>query len=107
MPIVYRLGDVFVLPSKSETWGLAVNEAMACGRPAIVSDACGCAPELIIQGETGYVFNHTSKNDLLELLQQFNSKKITVAMGKRALAHIKQFSLERVAEVIEHAVVDG
>lgn len=48
MPVVYRLGDVFVLPSAyEETWGLAVNEAMACGRPAIVSDRVGCAEDMI------------------------------------------------------------
>ncbi|HLO37437.1 MAG TPA: glycosyltransferase family 4 protein, partial [Lacibacter sp.] len=66
MPLVYRIGDVFVLPSKSETWGLAVNEAMACSRPVIISDACGCAPELIVQGETGFVFNG---NDAVQLLK--------------------------------------
>ena len=56
MPMVYRLGNLFVLPSISETWGLAVNEAMACGRPALVSDGVGCAPDLIRSGETGEVF---------------------------------------------------
>jgi len=44
MPVVYRLGDVFVLPSShGETWGLAVNEALACSRPIVVSDRVGCA----------------------------------------------------------------
>jgi glycosyltransferase involved in cell wall biosynthesis len=48
MPVVYRLGDVFVLPSAfGESWGLAVNEALACGRPVIVSDRVGCAPDLV------------------------------------------------------------
>jgi glycosyltransferase involved in cell wall biosynthesis len=105
MPLVYRLGDVFVLPSKSETWGLAVNEAMACSRPAIVSDACGCAPELIKEGETGFVFDYTKKNDLLTALQQFKSKEIASTMGEQAFIHIQQFSLERVAEVIENKVM--
>ena len=56
MPVAYRLGDVVVLPSRGpgETWGLAVNEAMACGRPAVVSDRVGCAPDLI-QPDTGRV----------------------------------------------------
>jgi len=51
MPLVYRLGDVFVLPSAwGETWGLAVNEALACGRPVVVSDRVGCAPDLVGEG---------------------------------------------------------
>jgi glycosyltransferase involved in cell wall biosynthesis len=48
MPVVYRLGDLFVLPSGwGETWGLAVNEALACGRPVLVSDRVGCAADVI------------------------------------------------------------
>ncbi len=48
MPVVYRLGDVFVLPSShAESWGLAVNEALACGTPVIVSDRVGCAADVI------------------------------------------------------------
>ena len=49
MPVAYRLGDVVVLPSRGpgETWGLAVNEAMASGRAVIVSDRVGCAPDLV------------------------------------------------------------
>jgi glycosyltransferase involved in cell wall biosynthesis len=46
MPIVYRLGDLFVLPSASETWGISVNEALACGRPILVSDNVGCAADV-------------------------------------------------------------
>ncbi len=47
MPVVYRLGDVFVLPSAfGETWGLAVNEALACGRRVLISDKVGCAREI-------------------------------------------------------------
>lgn len=48
MPTVYRLGDIFVLPSGfGESWGLAVNEALACGRPVIVSDRVGCAADTV------------------------------------------------------------
>ncbi len=59
MPIVYRLGDVFCLPSKGpgETWGLAVNEAMACGRPLIISNKVGCGRDLVRHGYNGIIFN--------------------------------------------------
>jgi glycosyltransferase involved in cell wall biosynthesis len=57
MPTVYAAADVLVLPSDGlETWGLAVNEAMACGVPAVVSDAVGCGPDLVEQGVTGATF---------------------------------------------------
>jgi len=51
MPVVYRLGDLLVLPSAyGETWGLAVNEAVACGRPVLVSDRVGCAADVVEPG---------------------------------------------------------
>lgn len=47
MPKVYAASDCLVLPSNShETWGLVANEALAAGKPIIVSDACGCAEDL-------------------------------------------------------------
>lgn len=53
----YAACDCLVLASAdSETWGLVVNEAMACGLPAIVSDACGCVPDLIVEGVTGHSY---------------------------------------------------
>jgi glycosyltransferase involved in cell wall biosynthesis len=45
-----------VLPSFREPWGLVVNEALSHGCPVVVSDNCGCVPELVIDGLTGYAF---------------------------------------------------
>ena len=53
----YVASDALVLPSDGgETWGLVVNEAMACARPCIVSDRVGCGPDLVIPQETGSIF---------------------------------------------------
>jgi glycosyltransferase involved in cell wall biosynthesis len=53
----YCAADCLLLPSAySETWGLVVNEALQCGIPAIVSDRVGCHPDLIVAGQTGFVF---------------------------------------------------
>jgi glycosyltransferase involved in cell wall biosynthesis len=57
LPAVYASADLLVLPSDGrETWGLVVNEAMACGIPAVVSDVVGCGPDLIDPGRTGATF---------------------------------------------------
>jgi len=57
MPAVYATADILVLPSDgNETWGLVANEALACGRPIIVSDAAGCAPDLAADGTVGRIF---------------------------------------------------
>lgn len=56
LPAVYAAADVVILPSViSETWGLVVNEAMAMGCAAIVSDRVGCAPEIVEGRDTGLV----------------------------------------------------
>src|SRR5207253_7963753 len=53
----YGIADCLALPSdRSETWGLVVNEALATGLPVVVSDAVGCAPDLVRDGETGAQF---------------------------------------------------
>ena len=57
MPAIYAASDVLVLPSSGrETWGLVANEALACGRPIVVSDAVGCAPDLAADGSAGRVY---------------------------------------------------
>ncbi|MDT7856826.1 glycosyltransferase family 4 protein [Rubrivirga sp. S365] len=58
LPAYYAAADALVLPSDGgETWGLVVNEAMACRTPAAVSNAVGCAPDLIDEGATGATYS--------------------------------------------------
>ena len=65
LPAVYSLSDCLILASDyDETWGLVVNEAMACGLPAIVSKRCGCHLDLIRNGITGYSFEFGNIDDL-------------------------------------------
>lgn len=73
--IEYAKATALVLPSTREPWGLVVNEALACGCPAIVSSQCGCVPEPVIDGKTGYVHKPASADDLsskmLAAIEQF------------------------------------
>lgn len=104
MPLIYRLGNVFVLPSISETWGLSVNEAMACGRPVIVSDACGCAEDLIEEGETGYLFQAGNEKDLKQQLERFTDFNLVAKMGHLALEKINEYSFIQTAISIEQSI---
>lgn len=56
LPVWYAVADALVLPSAAETWGLVVNEGMACGLPAVVSDQVGCAHDLIDNLHTGFTY---------------------------------------------------
>lgn len=73
LPACYVAADALVLPSCSETWGLVVNEAMACRLPALVSDAVGCTPDLIDEGVTGFTFPAGKTEALGERLLQVQS----------------------------------
>jgi glycosyltransferase involved in cell wall biosynthesis len=56
LPETYAAADVLVLPSEYEPFGVVVNEAFACGTPALVSRACGSAGDLVVDNETGFTF---------------------------------------------------
>lgn len=108
MPVVYRLGDVFVLPSRGpgETWGLAVNEAMACGRPVVVSDRVGCAPDLVGR-ETGFVVPAGDTGALRRRLETLvEDEELRCRMGRKAQAQIKDWSIRQAARRIERTIVD-
>jgi glycosyltransferase involved in cell wall biosynthesis len=75
MPVVYRLGDLFVLPSTyGETWGLALNEALACGRRVIASDKVGGAPDLISSSREGAVFQARNWDNFKDKVGQVLAK---------------------------------
>jgi len=95
MPRYYGISDLLTLPSDdSETWGLVVNEAMACGIPAIVSDRVGCGPDLIMPGETGAVYPMGNIQKLSDAIENFmpllNSKEISAAVKQK----INKYSIE-------------
>jgi glycosyltransferase involved in cell wall biosynthesis len=56
MPGIYGACDIFVLPSRDEPWGLAINEAMCAELPIVASAEIGCVPDLVKQGVNGYTF---------------------------------------------------
>jgi glycosyltransferase involved in cell wall biosynthesis len=91
----YAASDALVLPSTGEeTWGLVVNEAMACGVPAIVSDEVGCAPDLIEEGRTGFTYPCRDVAALADRMTRVaaQSPDERRMMGSQARARIADFS---------------
>jgi glycosyltransferase involved in cell wall biosynthesis len=109
MPAVYRLGDVFVLPSQGpeETWGLALNEAMASGRAVIASSKVGGAYDLIRSGENGWIFESGDRSALEGLLRRVvaSGRRGLHAMGQTAQASRVHWSSEESARRIGEAVL--
>lgn len=70
LPALYALAEALVLPTHSDTWGLVVNEALACGLPVIVTDVAGCAADLVRDGENGFVIPPRDSQALCEALQR-------------------------------------
>lgn len=107
LPSFYKACNALVLPSDGrETWGLVVNEAAACGIPAVVSDATGCALDMINEGQTGYTYPVGNVDALasrmLALKEVCEGKP---SMIRQALAEkVAYYSIERATEGLESAL---
>lgn len=106
MPSAYRIGDAYVLPSRGETWGLAVNEAMASGRPVIVSSRVGAARDLVQPGSTGWIFESGDTAALTAVLRAALGvgRAGLARMGLQARGLIDGWSSEAAADAIAAAV---
>lgn len=103
----YVASDCLVLPSDhGETWGLVVNEAMICGRPAIVSDRVGCGPDLIEHGSTGFIFPFGDVEALAAtLVDAASDRGRLVELGRRGKARVVEgYSVENAVEGTLEAV---
>ena len=81
MPVIYRTGDVTVLPSAyNETWGLCLNEAMACGRTVVASSRVGASRDLIVEQTSGFSCA-PDEESLHHCLQALPSRSRLLAMG--------------------------
>ncbi|GAB3888521.1 glycosyltransferase family 4 protein [Spirosoma agri] len=99
VPEILALSNILVLPSRSEPWGLVVNEAMACGLPVLVSDRCGCVPDLVHDGQNGFVFDPNQPDQLVRRMAQFMDGTVdTHQMSQAAKQLIATYSPNAVAQ---------
>jgi glycosyltransferase involved in cell wall biosynthesis len=103
LPVYYAFANAFVHASTTEQWGLVVNEAIASGLPVIVSERCGCAPELV-QGN-GFTFDPMDEHELASLLFKMAtlSDDERKRLGDASLRITENISPERFGEGLERA----
>lgn len=105
IPKFLGVSDVLILPSISETWGLVVNEAMAAGLPVLVSNRCGCYPDIVKHGVNGFSFDPFDEAELLDCMKNIiENKKHLQNMGQASLDIIKDYTPERAARVVSEAI---
>jgi glycosyltransferase involved in cell wall biosynthesis len=107
MPVLYQAADLFCLPSKSETWGLSINEAMACGKAILASDKVGCVVDLVENGRNGAIFLSDDATGLVEKLQQLTEDKVQLGkLGQQSKLIIKDWCFLHIAEAIENKLLN-
>ena len=98
---VYAACDLFVFPSQI-TWGLAVVEAMAAGKPVIVSQEAG-ASEIIQTGVNGIIVENEKPEEIADRADLLmNDRKLRERMGETAQEYVtKNLSWEKYARTME------
>ena len=89
----YGLADALVLPTYTDTWGMVVNEAMACGLPVIVSRAAGCAADLIRENWNGRFVTPKDVSGLESAMRVLAEQtELRTTMGSNSAKHIRSYS---------------
>jgi glycosyltransferase involved in cell wall biosynthesis len=96
--------DIKVLPSKGEAFSIAVLEAALMKKPIIISDAVGCAHQLVFHGQTGLIFKSEDLNDLVAQIKLFlDNKNYATLLGQAAYAYVQNnFTSQKSLSYYEH-----
>jgi glycosyltransferase involved in cell wall biosynthesis len=95
LAVYYALAEALVLPTYSDTWGMVVNEAMACGLPVILSRAAGCAAELLKENWNGFLVPPMDVQSLTAAMQDLAADpELRARMGVRSEQLISSYSPE-------------
>lgn len=94
----YRAADVLAMPTRTDVWGLVINEAMAAGLPVVSSDACVAGLELVKNGVNGYIVPCGDVSALAGRLNEVLSGDLA-AMGRASLERIRPYTYENMARV--------
>jgi 1,2-diacylglycerol 3-alpha-glucosyltransferase len=93
LAIYYALAETLILPTYTDTWGLVVNEAMACGLPVILSRAAGCAADLVTENWNGLLVDPKDVSSLMLAMRTIADQPgLRATMGANSAQHIARYS---------------
>lgn len=102
LPRIYQLANCFVMPSCCETQSIVTLEAMAAGLP-VVAAAAGALPELIADGENGYLFKPGDARDLAcKVSLILDNRTLAEQMGMRSIERVLKHDIKLNMQHIEH-----
>lgn len=105
LPYYYAFASAFIHASTSEQWGLVVNEAMAAGLPVLVSERCGCVPELVKEGMNGFTFNPSDSTALANLMHAITNGSYDLElMGRKSSEIISNWQPDHFGKGLRKAV---
>jgi glycosyltransferase involved in cell wall biosynthesis len=105
LPNYYALADIFVLPTHRDTWGLVLNEAMACATPVVTTTAAGAAGDLVVDGRTGLVVPPKDSQALKRAIEHLaTSPAERKAIVERAVERVEEYTPEDYAAVMVETV---
>jgi len=96
MERIYVAGDLFVLLSNFDTFGMVVTEAMASGLPVIVSDKVG-AKDLVRNAENGFIVDRDNIEEICSKIVHMSDERVRVRMSRNAQKTIKDYTWDKVA----------
>ena len=103
---IYQISNLLILPSKYETWGLVINEAMACGIPVITTNKSGASYDLIKNDLTGYIYEFGNIDDLKNKVELvLNNKKNTLKIQNYIKKKVSHYSIDKTIESI-HSIIN-
>jgi len=109
MPRFYGIADLFVLPSRRDTWGLVLNEAMACGLPVVTTRKVGASEDLVREGVNGYIVAEEKPAEIYAAIKKIVAdSSLCHRMGQESSRTIQRFSIDNEANgflsAIEYAM---
>jgi len=91
----YKAADIFVLPTRYDSWGLVVNEAMSYGLPVVTTDCCGAGLEVldhqhitIVPSDNAVALNHA-------ISTIFDNEELRIQLGNRNLEYAREHTIEK------------